>query len=176
MPRVILFRHAKSDWFSDAQTDFDRPLNSRGLKAAPVMGKYLKNWITSDMQVICSPAARTVQTLQLASAEWPQLKHHFVSTLYEATEANITNTIKSYMPNDVMVIAHNPGLECLAYSLCTSHISHFMQNRFITAAIAVFSFDGRFEDVVEKGSAELLDFKHPKEILTQSTNFSAETE
>lgn len=30
MKRLILFRHAKSDWDDPVARDFDRPLNSRG--------------------------------------------------------------------------------------------------------------------------------------------------
>jgi len=41
--RTILFmRHAKSSWADSKQKDLDRPLNKRGKRDAPAMGRYLK--------------------------------------------------------------------------------------------------------------------------------------
>jgi phosphohistidine phosphatase len=38
---LILTRHAKSDWGSPALPDYDRPLNDRGRRSAPVLGRWL---------------------------------------------------------------------------------------------------------------------------------------
>ncbi len=39
MKRLItLIRHAKSDWSHPELSDFDRPLNGRGERDAPLMG------------------------------------------------------------------------------------------------------------------------------------------
>ena len=42
MKQILLLRHAKSSWEDEGLKDFDRPLASRGLKDAPLMGKFLR--------------------------------------------------------------------------------------------------------------------------------------
>ncbi|MCU0239254.1 MAG: hypothetical protein MUC29_07415 [Pyrinomonadaceae bacterium] len=41
MKILYLLRHAKSSWDNPNISDFDRPLNQRGLEAAPFMGKII---------------------------------------------------------------------------------------------------------------------------------------
>lgn len=41
MKKLFIIRHAKSDWSNEALDDYDRPLNERGKKNAPFMGKLL---------------------------------------------------------------------------------------------------------------------------------------
>ena len=41
MKSIILFRHGKSEWNIDYDTDHSRPLASRGIKAAELMGIFL---------------------------------------------------------------------------------------------------------------------------------------
>jgi len=42
MKTLLLIRHAKSSWDQPGLSDFDRPLNERGKKDAPVMAKRVK--------------------------------------------------------------------------------------------------------------------------------------
>ena len=65
MLTLSLLRHAKSSWANPGQQDFDRPLNERGLEAAPRMGAFMaEHGIAPDL-VLCSPSVRTRQTLDL---------------------------------------------------------------------------------------------------------------
>ncbi len=62
MKKLYLIRHAKSDWSNPSLDDFDRPLNKRGKKNAPFMGKILhKKGIYPDL-IISSPAYRARTT------------------------------------------------------------------------------------------------------------------
>jgi phosphohistidine phosphatase len=64
MKKLIIVRHAKSSWDNPDLDDFDRPLNKRGLKDAPRMGKRLKEkHITPDI-LLSSPAERALATCQ----------------------------------------------------------------------------------------------------------------
>jgi phosphohistidine phosphatase len=64
MKKLIIVRHAKSSWDNPDLDDFDRPLNKRGLKDAPRMGKRLKEkHITPDI-MLSSPAERALATCQ----------------------------------------------------------------------------------------------------------------
>ncbi|NNC67514.1 MAG: histidine phosphatase family protein, partial [Gammaproteobacteria bacterium] len=55
---LTLVRHAKSSWNDADLRDFDRPLNNRGLKTAPEMGKRLAEAGYKVDIIISSPAIR----------------------------------------------------------------------------------------------------------------------
>ena len=91
MKTVTLFRHAKSgDKDNPNIEDFDRPLASRGLKAAPKMGAAMRDRKLRPDLILCSPSVRTRQTLSLAAPEaWdapPEVR--FEERLYEASAAD----------------------------------------------------------------------------------------
>jgi phosphohistidine phosphatase len=65
--RLILLRHAKSDW--PDVPDRDRPLAKRGRRDAPRIGRWLHDHGYLPDVVICSPARRTEQTWELRN--WP---------------------------------------------------------------------------------------------------------
>uniref|UniRef100_UPI0035189862 SixA phosphatase family protein n=1 Tax=Nioella sp. TaxID=1912091 RepID=UPI0035189862 len=64
MKRLILMRHAKSDW-SLGQPDAARPLNARGQRSAEAMGDWLREKGYLPDQILCSSAQRTRETLDL---------------------------------------------------------------------------------------------------------------
>ncbi|WP_419925345.1 SixA phosphatase family protein [Candidatus Poriferisocius sp.] len=66
MPAVIFLRHAKSDWYAGISNDLERPLNKRGLQSAAAVGSFLAKAGHVPDLVLCSPATRTRQTLELA--------------------------------------------------------------------------------------------------------------
>jgi phosphohistidine phosphatase len=66
MLRLMLFRHAKSDWNADTRGDRDRPLNGRGERAAATMGLVLREMGEIPDLVISSPAVRAEATVTLA--------------------------------------------------------------------------------------------------------------
>ncbi|MXZ76772.1 MAG: histidine phosphatase family protein [Acidimicrobiia bacterium] len=66
MSAVIFLRHAKSDWHAGASNDIERPLNKRGRQAAAAVGIFLAESGHVPDLVLCSPATRTRQTLELA--------------------------------------------------------------------------------------------------------------
>ena len=67
MRRLILLRHAKSSWDYADLADVDRPLSERGRTAARAMGSYLRAHPIRPDLVLCSPAARTRETLALVT-------------------------------------------------------------------------------------------------------------
>ena len=64
MKKLVLIRHAKSDWSNPFLDDFLRPLNKRGEKNAPLMAKVLKEKNIRPDLIISSPSLRTKQTLE----------------------------------------------------------------------------------------------------------------
>ena len=65
MKRLTLLRHAKSSWKDPLLDDFDRPLNQRGERDAPVMGRRLQARGARPSMILTSPAKRALRTARL---------------------------------------------------------------------------------------------------------------
>src|SRR5262245_54961274 len=63
--QLVVVRHAKSVWAEPDLADRDRPLNARGRRAAARVGEYLREAGVHPDLVLCSPARRAQQTLEL---------------------------------------------------------------------------------------------------------------
>ena len=60
--RIFLLRHAKSSWDDFSLKDFDRPLSTRGIQDADLMGNYFHSKKICLDRVISSPSKRTTET------------------------------------------------------------------------------------------------------------------
>ena len=65
MRRLMLLRHAKSDWTAPGARDHDRPLSPRGREAAPKMGAYMARHALVPDLIVASTAARVGEALDL---------------------------------------------------------------------------------------------------------------
>ncbi len=120
MKQLFIIRHGKSDW-NQGVKDFDRPLNTRGMKDAPNMGAYLLEQHTSPDYVLSSSANRAKSTahLLLTAMNFSLSKIHETDKLYHATVNEVLREISS-VPDDVntlFIFGHNPGLSDLVYYL-----------------------------------------------------------
>ena len=146
MPRLFLLRHAKSPPGLPGQKDFDRPLAERGRAAAPVVGRYMaKEGYVPDL-VLCSPAARTSETLEGVR---PFLPDHvavdYVRDLYEASLGDMLKVIVSHADASerLLVVGHNPSIHRLAATLPGEGDPDLMarlETKFPTASLAVIEF------------------------------------
>ena len=90
--RLILMRHAKSDWDDPLLSDHDRPLNKRGRKSATALGHWLKSENQLPDQILCSSAERTVETCtRLNLATTPD----FHKALYHASEDTMFSILQA---------------------------------------------------------------------------------
>ncbi len=127
--RLILMRHAKSDWSGDNISDHDRPLNDRGIRDAPAMARWIAEVGLLPDRIFCSSAARTQQTATLMQSYWKNTKLDTAQlcvtpVLYLASEDTILEFIKNefgnkiaganLQPRTVMLLAHNPGISYTA--------------------------------------------------------------
>ena len=119
MAYITLFRHAKAETPEIQKSDFDRVLSNRGRRNADRMGRFIARKNLLPNMVIVSPAARTRETLELASVYWPDIPVIYRDSIYEASAKNILTTIDSLASDAerVMVIGHNPGLAVLLGNL-----------------------------------------------------------
>ena len=64
--QLLLLRHAQAENIDALKIDADRPLTKTGGKNAFNLGMYLQKEIDQIDKVICSPAKRTKQTLEIS--------------------------------------------------------------------------------------------------------------
>ena len=158
--QLILLRHAKSDWYSVADTDHDRPLNDRGRRDAPQVGNWLSQNDYRPEHILCSGAERTRQTLSLLihGSGWENIPVDISKDLYHAREASLVERIAagfSYC-NTLMVVGHNPGMDMVVMRFCPQIEPGANGKLMTTAACAVIGFDD--EDLTNPG---LIDFRRP---------------
>ena len=118
MRTLYLVRHAKSSWKYPDLDDFERPLNKRGRKNAPFMGKVLKKLRVAPNLVISSPANRTATTARIIAGviNYPLENIRYTAALYESREKALIHVVKQIddSVNRAMVVGHNPTINGLA--------------------------------------------------------------
>jgi phosphohistidine phosphatase len=128
MKILILVRHAKSDWGNPGLDDFDRPLNERGKKDAPVMAKRLKDKKVKVDAVIASPAKRAAKTAKIFAEEMDVNKDDFIlkDELYMAGEDSFFKVIESINNkfSSVAIFSHNNGITDFANLLTDARIDN----------------------------------------------------
>ena len=146
MLRLMLMRHAKSDWSSPGMQDTARPLTERGEKAARLMGGYMARHSLIPQRVLCSPARRTRETWSGIAAQWPtEVEVVFDERLYMATPQALLAIIRSQdaRTRTLLVIGHNPGLQETAELLIAAgdvELRERLREKFPTAALSVIDF------------------------------------
>ncbi len=164
--RLILLRHAKSDWDSGVPGDFDRPLAPRGRKDAPRMGKWMrKNGIIPDI-ILCSPALRARETLTATNNELGVEHIVYEDGIYGASLGALLGLIEQYSQHfgNLMITGHNPGMDELIYFLCKTQPPLTETGKLMTTAtVAVLGF-ANAGLMSTSAAGELLRLARPKEI------------
>jgi len=126
MKTLLVMRHAKSSWDNPDWSDFERPLNKRGMKSAPFIGSLLyQNNLTPEF-VVSSPAKRAKHTAVLIK-ETAQVERpiKFEDKIYEASANTLLYLIADFSDDfaSILIIGHNPGLEDLIRLLTGDYCS-----------------------------------------------------
>lgn len=163
MPRLMLFRHAKSDW-PEGVADRDRPLAPRGRKAAPVMASYMARSGLAPAQVLVSPARRTLETWALLAQAWANpAEPIYEEAIYEASADRLLDVIRRRgTASPLLMVGHNPGFEDLASRLLAKPELKRLPAKYPTAALAVIDLPGAGWDVIEPGTGTLERFVTPR--------------
>ena len=145
MRRLILLRHAKSDWPVPGIPDQERALNRRGQESATKIGAYMARHGLIPDRVLCSSARRAKETWIRVAAELPQAPDTvYEDRLYNATPDVILDLARKIKgARSVLLVGHNPGLEELAGLLIASgDLEHRerLRQKFPTAGLAVVDF------------------------------------
>ena len=125
---VCFVRHAKSNWDHPGLDDFDRPLDTRGLRDAPMMARKMRELHLFPDYIITSGAIRARSTAEFFKKEFNLSPDQFVvnNDLYEASTETVFEVLRS-APDQarfVYVFAHNPTLTWVANSLSGVHIDN----------------------------------------------------
>ena len=114
MKTLLLARHGKSSWDDSDLSDFERPLNNRGRRDAPLMGRLLKQLGTAPDLIITSPASRAFTTARIIAGalDYPLERVAVREQLYESSTDDILSVVRNLddSQNTVLLFGHNPGL------------------------------------------------------------------
>jgi phosphohistidine phosphatase len=157
---LLILRHAKSAWNTDAPTDFERPLAKRGRKAAPRVGRWLLQQGLIPDYVVSSPAKRARQTVVTVckQLEIGSEKLNWDQRIYGGGTASLLSVLRESPDNAnrVLIAGHNPGLEMLLQYLCGSGVPFPRDGKLMpTAAVAHLQIPSDWENLA-RGEARLL--------------------
>ena len=160
MKKLFLVRHSKSSWDFPDLNDFERPLNNRGRKDAPLMGGILaKKQVMPDI-IYSSPAGRALKTALIIAEKINYEKPVMVmNRLYEASEKTLWDLVKDQPDHieNMMIFGHNPELTSFANSLTDKTIDNLP-----TTGIYAVSWQVDTWKEIQKKDGQLLFFDFPK--------------
>jgi len=165
--RLVLLRHAKSDWPDVA--DHDRPLAKRGRRDAPAVGRWLGASGYVPDAVVCSTARRARETWDLAAtglaAAVPRASPavRYEPRVYEATVLGLLMLVREFDAGwrTALIVGHNPGMAELTVGLASPDSAP--PQAFPTAAVAVLGLPGPWAEAAP-GEARLVAFTVPAEL------------
>lgn len=161
MKTLVLIRHAKSSWKHPELTDFDRPLNKRGKRDAPDMGRrLLKRGLVPDL-VLTSPAKRALKTATIIAniLGYPLSELVQDATIYHGDADTLLHRIGNTHDgcNRVFLFGHNPTISELANDLCAGPVGHMP-----TGAVVQLDFSVNSWQQATPGRGRLVFFDYPK--------------
>ena len=163
MRKLLIIRHAKSDWKTSSDTsDFERPLNERGLRDAPLMGSFLKEKQHIPDLIISSGAKRALSTAKLISKKLDYKGDVIINNeIYNASADDIKNVINTIEEKykTVFIFGHNPGLSNLVYDLTNQWID------IKTCCVTVLDFTVKKWSHIIKDTAIFKEHYTPKRII-----------
>ncbi|MCB9738448.1 MAG: histidine phosphatase family protein [Deltaproteobacteria bacterium] len=157
---LLIARHAKSSWKSNAIDDHSRPLNARGQRDAPVVAAALLQADLWPDRVYSSDALRTRETWAKMAAVGPDRPVHFDRRLYLAGMPEVLDWASEW-PDDakrVLVLGHNPGWEEMAARLAGRW------QEMTTSNIAIFRGHGATWPEALEDAWQLVRWLRPREI------------
>ena len=120
MKTLYLLRHAKSSWKDKTLPDHERPLNSRGRRAAETMSSFLKQEKVKPDLILSSSAVRARDTVDLMMRSVMRgIELRFDERIYGAPLDRLIEVVTQIdkEARSALIVGHNPGLEELLQAL-----------------------------------------------------------
>jgi phosphohistidine phosphatase len=141
MKTLLLVRHAKASRDDPSMPDRERPLDDRGRRDAPRMGKRLAERAVKPDLIVSSPALRALTTAQLMADEIGYARKDIVvdDRLYASSADDLLAVVRALDKrlDRVMLFGHNPEFTDLARQLSSEIVD------MPTCAVAEFRFDAK---------------------------------
>ena len=175
MKKLILIRHAKSDWggwdsSSSSKSDIERPLSKRGKRACDkISDLFTQRQLRVDL-VEYSPAQRATETFDLIKDSISFLSQKNNSELYTFNSDKLKCIIasKSDEINNFLLIGHNPAIEALVIELVSANYNlkelEILRNKYPTGAIAFIELNILHWRDLHKNCGRLIEFVRPKDM------------
>ncbi|NNK93816.1 MAG: histidine phosphatase family protein [Desulfobacterales bacterium] len=161
MKQLLLIRHAKSSWANPDLADFDRPLNKRGKRDAPYMGKLLAAQGISPELIITSPAKRAKRTAKTIAAKigYDEGSIIYREDIYMSGLSGLLKAIASTdnSINSLALVGHNYAITELAEWLTGKVIGNIPTCGIVSIEFRVPSW----KKIIEH-SGRLIFFDYPK--------------
>ena len=127
-PKILyLLRHAKSDWNDRTLSDFERPLNARGITQVPQIAAVLAAKNNIPQAIVSSPANRAFSTAKgvatLIGINEQQIGSE--KRVYEANILTLTYLLQE-TSNEIdclLLVGHNPGMSGLVNTLSKQKVA-----------------------------------------------------
>ena len=162
MKTVYFVRHAKSSWDDPSLRDIERPLNKRGKRDAPFMGKLLFGRGVKPDRLISSPANRALTTARHFAKAFgvPDSEVEIDKRIYDAYPEDILDIVQE-LPADystIMVFGHNPTFTGVANLFTGNYISN-------VPTCGVFRVDADIDSWLDfqEGKGRLTEYHYPKQ-------------
>lgn len=169
MKYLILLRHANAKNPAKYNSDFERPLSSRGRSQCPLAAEEIARLVKDDLLpapelLLSSPAARTLGTIEHFSSAFKESysgswspKIEYDENLYLPRIDEILDSIWGAADADsLLVCSHNPGISYLAEALFG-----YLDGYLATAGWAAGSFDADSWQEINKVNSRLIDTGGP---------------
>ena len=165
MRKLYLIRHAKSSWKNNGLSDIERPLNKRGKKDAPFMGRLLNNSGIKPGMMVSSPALRAFKTAKAIAEEinFPVEKIIKNNLIYEADVNELLDIVKNF-PDEfeiIMMFGHNPG-----FTLLNNFITDKFIDNVVTCGVVEIEFSISSWKEVGENSGKVISYEYPKKYIT----------
>lgn len=127
MRTLTIIRHAKSSWADEGLTDFERPLNERGRRDAPIMAARLQQAVGQPNLLVSSPALRAITTARVF-ADVLGISTDSIALnakIYDASVGTLMQIVQNMDAQyaHIALFGHNPGLSELSQRLARCDFS-----------------------------------------------------
>ncbi len=160
--KLLLIRHSKSDWADANLSDFNRPLNPRGLRDSVDMAQRIAMQKLIPEKLVSSPAIRAITTCQLMAKNWKKDVSAIVqeTKIYEANVQSLLKIVNEFNDDDdyVALFGHNNGITDLAVYLTDADLFNIP-----TCGMALIEFPFDNWKMVSKHSGDLLAYDYPRQ-------------
>ncbi len=164
MKKLFVVRHAKSSWDFPELDDHDRPLNNRGLKNAPEMGRRLATKNVKIGLMVTSPAKRAADTAGFIADQLSYPKSRIVKEplFYHAGIHDLMAKVQTTQNGvtSLMIFGHNPGLTDFVNYMTGADIYNIP-----TCGIAEIDFDVTSWKQIGSGIGILISLDYPKKAI-----------